>query len=532
MPAANRARGKAKSSATAKVGRAHSSGGRGRARSRKAARRARCSSLTASNARLTERRAAVQTLNALAAELDLGPSARVPRRTWDGDAVEQLVRCLEQRSSSQDITERIRAAALRFTQNGGQFSAAVVNPTADAEEAKVPLHKVLKPGFRLCGLAFMLTFHGGAISPETWATFQPWVEERARRHRARAWSACVEESVDGDASAPRRRRRRQKSTLAAPAPQYHLHAYFLWTDGRGVDHRTLDAWYFNEIRPRVDVCRCRRRATGAGPLEAALHGLWYVTLAKLGTINAGTNFHPWRDYVPKATWLLGQYNAHKLTHEQYVELSARFRTGHDDRKRDAAAALADEKRSAVRRHVEVELAALRRDAPLMPARDFQEVRDFLAAFGASRWRRPMLVIVGGTNFGKSFLARDVLRKLAANLGVPGFLEVTVEEDTEPSLENFDHRMHSGVLFDGVADALFLHQHREVLQGQAKEEWGGRSATMKFAYPYTLCRRGVVATFDSSARNLDALATNHWLADNRNVIVLELTSPAWETLLFL
>ena len=56
--------------------------------------------------------------------------------------------------------------------------------------------------------------------------------------------------------------------------------------------------------------------------------------------------------------------------------------------------------------------------------------------------------------------------------------------------------------------------------------------MKFAYPYTLCRRGVVATFDSSARNLDALATNHWLADNRNVIVLELTSPAWETLLFL
>ena len=128
----------------------------------------------------------------------------------------------------------------------------------------------------------------------------------------------------------------------------------------------------------------------------------------------------------------------------------------------------------------------------------------------------MLVIVGGTNFGKSFLARDVLRKLAANLGVPGFLEVTVEEDTEPSLENFDHRMHSGVLFDGVADALFLHQHREVLQGQAKEEWGGRSATMKFAYPYTLCRRGVVATFDSSARNLDALATNHWLADNRNV----------------
>ena len=50
--------------------------------------------------------------------------------------------------------------------------------------------------------------------------------------------------------------------------------------------------------------------------------------------------------------------------------------------------------------------------------------------------------------------------------------------------------------------------------------------MKFAYPYTLCRRGVVATFDLTAKNLDAFKTDRWLKDSRNVIVLTLTTEAW------
>ena len=232
---------------------------------------------------------------------------------------------------------------------------------------------------------------------------------------------------------------------------------------------------------------------------------------------------PWRNYIPKAAWLLGQYNAHKLSHEEFIEMSAAFRTGHEGRKRDAEAAMADERKHAVRRHVAEELAALRRDDPLLPARHFDEVTDFLSNFAGARWRRPILAIVGGTNLGKSVLARDVLRQLADKLGLPRFLEVTVQGDAEPSLENFDHRNHAGVLFDGVGNAQFLHTHREVLQGQPKETKGGRSATMKFAYPYTLCRQGVVATFDLSAQNLGALQTNHWLADPRNVIVLNLTS---------
>ena len=44
----------------------------------------------------------------------------------------------------------------------------------------------------------------------------------------------------------------------------------------------------------------------------------------------------------------------------------------------------------------------------------------------------------------------------------------------------------------------------------------------YAYKYTLSRRAVVATFDLSAENLEAFTEDHWLSNDRNVIVLRLT----------
>jgi hypothetical protein len=50
--------------------------------------------------------------------------------------------------------------------------------------------------------------------------------------------------------------------------------------------------------------------------------------------------------------------------------------------------------------------------------------------------------------------------------------------------------------------------------------------MMYAYPFTLARRAVVATFDLSAKNLSWFRTHHWLSAPGNVVVLRLTSPAW------
>jgi hypothetical protein len=115
-----------------------------------------------------------------------------------------------------------------------------------------------------------------------------------------------------------------------------------------------------------------------------------------------------------------------------------------------------------------------------------------------------------------------------HLGLPGYLEITVEDDDHFDMSDFRVDKHAGVLLDGVGDVQVLKRKRETLQGRPKPIKGGRSATMVYSYTYTLCRRGVVASFDLSARNLHLFKTDHWLKDPRNVIQLHLTSPAWQT----
>ena len=48
----------------------------------------------------------------------------------------------------------------------------------------------------------------------------------------------------------------------------------------------------------------------------------------------------------------------------------------------------------------------------------------------------------------------------------------------------------------------------------------------YAYMFSLCRRGVVATTDLSAENLDFLSSDDWLTDRRNVIQLRLVEQAY------
>ena len=93
--------------------------------------------------------------------------------------------------------------------------------------------------------------------------------------------------------------------------------------------------------------------------------------------------------------------------------------------------------------------------------------------------------------------------------------------------DLDIRYHSGVLLDGVGDAMILKKNREALQGRPKLSKGAQSATMMYAYQYTLCRRAVVATFDLSAENLGAFSSDHWLQNPLNVIQLWLKEKAFD-----
>ena len=161
-------------------------------------------------------------------------------------------------------------------------------------------------------------------------------------------------------------------------------------------------------------------------------------------------------------------------------------------------------------------------------KDFPTLTAFVDLFRRPQMRHPILAIVGGTNLGKSMPAAKVLGEVARLLQLPSYLEVTVEGDSFMDLSEFDLAKHAGVLSDGVADVMMIKQHREALQGRPKKCRGGKSATMMYSYAFTLCRRAVIATMDLSAKNLHMLNTDHWLADIKNVRVLRLCEPAWET----
>ena len=165
--------------------------------------------------------------------------------------------------------------------------------------------------------------------------------------------------------------------------------------------------------------------------------------------------------------------------------------------------------------------------PRQTFRVFPPVTEFVELFRRPMLRRPFLAIVGGTRLGKSMLAAHVLQLVAATLKLPSFLEVTVEDDENMDFSEFDLATHAGVLLDGVGDVKMLKHHREALQGRAKKCRGGKSATMMYSYSFSLCRRAVVATLDLSAKNLHMLKTDHWLSNTENVIVLELTTTAWQ-----
>ena len=161
------------------------------------------------------------------------------------------------------------------------------------------------------------------------------------------------------------------------------------------------------------------------------------------------------------------------------------------------------------------------------ATDLFGLQDFIRCHdGTPKFRRPVLAIVGGTRLGKSMLAAHILQRIGEKLGVSEFLEVTVEDSEHMDFADYDHRLHAGVLLDGVGDAMFLKRNREALQGRPKLVKGAKSATNMYSYAYTPCGRAVVATFDLSAVNLDQLKKDHWLQNRQNVMLLELEEQAF------
>lgn len=303
----------------------------------------------------------------------------------------------------------------------------------------------------------------------------------------------------------------------------HVHAHFylhMKTPFRKQGPNALDAFAFEGIHPHVVA----NKASGRDFDGAVRYGHFYVFCDKIGSLASRTTFQPWEDYGVEGWWLDNLLKQGKLARDTYLTYAARVNIGFQSRLQNIRAAERFERVAAVTAHVQVEASRLA--GITKPCKMFPIVSEFVAWFQKPAFRRPILAIIGGTNLGKSMLAADILRKVGVILGVPDFLEITVEGNQELDFADFDHRRHAGVLLDGVGDVLMLQLHRETLQGRAKVSKGGQSATNVYAYPFTLANRAVVAKFDLSALNRDAFSSHHWLSNSQNVMQLHLTEPAW------
>lgn len=82
----------------------------------------------------------------------------------------------------------------------------------------------------------MLTFHSASFDESSWEPFLAHIRGVAANFRARSWAACLGRSE-------------RSQQCAASGGRYHGHAYFIWTDGAGIQVRGLDAFAFRGSRP-------------------------------------------------------------------------------------------------------------------------------------------------------------------------------------------------------------------------------------------------------------------------------------------
>ena len=137
--------------------------------------------------------------------------------------------------------DAIRDAAWRWQENGGRLEGEFVPQPSPADDvamdcpeanvddtAVLPCHAAIRFGYRLQSKAFMLTYNSRSFSVTTWRSFRDFVEAKAKSLGARAWSACLEQSLHSSAA----------------GAVFHMHAYFYWDDGEGVRLRNTDTFIF------------------------------------------------------------------------------------------------------------------------------------------------------------------------------------------------------------------------------------------------------------------------------------------------
>ena len=414
----------------------------------------------------------------------------------------------------------------RWLQNGGcellesliggaekRTAAAAGSWEQEPEAGRVPGHHVLTQtfyprkaaeGFRLCARAFMLTYNALAfvLSPKLWGDFQDFVTDRVKVYGATYYSCTIETSDN-----------------AVDIGRIHLHAYFSWHDRKTptIDHRTTDAWVFQDVRPRVDVNKERR-----GPhewLRAAEHGHFYVQVWKKGTVHASTNYPPWTGlWAPEAWWVVSLWKKHKLDHEAMLYLSSQLRDGHARRKAEVEAVISTE---TFHKHALEQRAALEAIAakalPMKPLHP--DIEAWMMHFEEVDDRYKFLLLFGPSRTGKSRLAR-------ALFGNERTLVVDILNAEHPNLKAFSRSKHRAILLDEMKSADFIVKNKKAMQSHVDGAELGQSPTQQFVYSAFLWRTPLIITTNNFDLSTMAPVDREWVL--ANAVAVHIAEPVWVT----
>jgi hypothetical protein len=328
-----------------------------------------------------------------------------------------------------------------------------------------------------------------------------WLKGVAAQLRATEWSATQEASLK-----------------SRDAGRLHFHAYLSWIKrSKGVDLKTLNAFVFETVAPRVDV-NSEHRGEWHWK-KATYHGHFYTAVWKLGTLQAATNITAFEDYDVDGPWVQKLFRHRQLDHTEYERLSAECRDGgHARRMHELEAVRRSERKVFIAKRKAEATELLGGKRKKFKAVYKAMLHSWLQQYASPNPRYILLVLVGRSWLGKSELAKEAK-------GPQNTLVVDCQNAAHPDLHEFDPLKHQAIVMDDISGTEFVVQNKKLLQQHVDGAKLGQSPTQTLVYDAWLWRLPVVVTTNKwSYENLDALDVD-WL--EKNCEVREITEEVWE-----
>ena len=145
------------------------------------------------------------------------------------------------------------------------------------------------------------------------------------------------------------------------------------------------------------------------------------------------------------------------------------------------------------------------------------LRPWAAQYTETRMRYKFLILRGGSQSGKSTLAKNLHRIFGWK---PPFVQV-VQDAVAADLKDFKRDQHGLIVFDNINSMSFVMSQRALIQANDSIHTLGQSATGIYSYNVWLHQIPIVGTVDHSA---EWDSTDVWMREN--MCLVDLLGPCF------